>query len=105
MIQEYTIFKEIGFKIDIETNLRIVNFLDMTCNLINGSYKPYKKPNGLLLYINKILNHLPQIIKKLSKTINDKLWRNSSNAEIFQASKTEYESALRNSGYKSVDSK
>ena len=48
------IFKEIGFKIDIETNLEIVNFLDMTFNLINGSYKPYKKPNATLLYINKI---------------------------------------------------
>ena len=30
------IFKEIGFKIDIETNLKIVHFLDMTFNLING---------------------------------------------------------------------
>ena len=26
------IFKEIGFKIDIETNLKIANFLDMTFN-------------------------------------------------------------------------
>ena len=58
------IFKEIGFKIDIETNLEIVNFLDMTFNLINGSYKPYKKPNDTLLYINKNSNHPPQIIKK-----------------------------------------
>ena len=47
------IFKEIGFKIDIETNSEIVNFLDMTFNLINGSYKPYKKPNDTLVYINK----------------------------------------------------
>ena len=34
------IFKEIGFKIDTETNLKLVDFLDMTFNLINGSYKP-----------------------------------------------------------------
>ena len=47
------IFKETGFKIDIETDLKIVNFLDMTFNLINGSYKPYKKPNDTLLQ-NKI---------------------------------------------------
>ena len=47
------IVKETGFKIDIETNLKIVNFLDMTFNLINGSYKPYKKPNDTLLQ-NKI---------------------------------------------------
>ena len=44
------IFKETGFKIDIETDLKIVNFLDMTFNLINGSYKPYKKPNDTTLY-------------------------------------------------------
>ena len=50
-------------------------------------------------------NHPPQIIKKLPKTINDRLCRNSSNAEIFHASKIEYETALRNSGYKNVDFK
>ena len=58
------IFKETGFKIDIETDLKIVNFLDMTFNLINGSYKPYKKPNDTLLFIDKNSNHPPQIIKK-----------------------------------------
>ena len=58
------IFKEIGFKIDIETNLKIVKFLDMTFNLLNGSYKPYKKPNDTLLHIDKNSNHPPQIIKK-----------------------------------------
>ena len=66
------IFNEIGFKIDIETNLKIVNFLDMTFNLINGSHKPYKKPNNTLLYINKNSNHPPQITKKLAKTINER---------------------------------
>ena len=61
------IFKEIGFKIDIETNFKIVNFLDMTFNLINGLYKPYKKPKDTLLYINKNSNHPPRIIKKCQK--------------------------------------
>ena len=96
------IVKEIGFKIDIETNLKIVNFLDMTFNLINVSYKPYKKPVDTLLYINKNSNHPPQIIKKLPKTINYRLCRNYSNAEIFYASKIEYETALRNGGYKKL---
>ena len=74
----------------------------MTFNLINGSYKPYKKPNDTLLDINKNSSHPPQIIKKLPKAINDRLSRNSSNAEIFHASKIEHETALRNSGYKKV---
>ena len=77
----------------------------MTFNLINGSYKPYKKPNGTLLYINKNSNHPPHIIKKLQKTINDRLCKNSSNVEIFYTPKIEYEPALKNSGYENVDFK
>ena len=61
------IFKEIGFKIDFEANLKIVNFLDMTFNLIDGSSKPYQKSSVTLLYINKNSNHTPQIIKKTAK--------------------------------------
>ena len=52
-------FKEIGFNTDTETNFKIVEFLDVTFNLINGSYKSYKKPNNTLLYINKNSSHPP----------------------------------------------
>lgn len=37
------IFKEIGFDIEIETNLKEVDFLDITFNLASGIYRPYKK--------------------------------------------------------------
>ena len=93
------VFKKTGFKIDIETKLKIANFLDLTFNLINGSQKLDKKPKDTLLYLNKNSTHSPQVIKKLQKTINDRLCRNSSDAEIFHASKSEYEAALKNSGY------
>ena len=33
------IFKEIGFKMEINTNLKIVDFLDITFNLSNGTQK------------------------------------------------------------------
>ena len=36
-------FKDIGFSIDIQTNLKEVDFLDITLNLQNGTYRPYKK--------------------------------------------------------------
>ena len=39
------IFQNTGFKIEIKTNLHIVDFLDVTFNLLDGTYKPYKKPN------------------------------------------------------------
>ena len=93
------IFKDTGFAIDIETNLKIVDFLDITFNLNNGTYRPYKKPNDLLSYINKSSNHPPQIINQLPKTINQRLFRNSSNEEVFNSSKYQYEKALRDSGY------
>ena len=51
------IFKDIGFAIDVETNLKIVDLLDITLNLNNGTYRPYKKPNDLLSYIKKSSNH------------------------------------------------
>ena len=35
------IFEEVGFKIEIQTHLEIVSFLDMTFNLSNGAYRPY----------------------------------------------------------------
>ena len=35
--------KQLGFKITIYTNLKIVNFLDVTLNLKKGTFEPYKK--------------------------------------------------------------
>ena len=32
-----------GFKIDIKTNLKEVDFLDVTLNLLKDTYRPYKK--------------------------------------------------------------
>ena len=45
-------FQSIGFKTEIATNLQEVDFLDATFNLINNTYRPYKKPNDNLTYIN-----------------------------------------------------
>ena len=67
------LFKDSGFVIDIENNLKIFNFLDTTFNLNNGIFKPYKKPNDSLLYLKKTSNHPPQIIKQLPKIISDRL--------------------------------
>ena len=46
------LFKDISFLIDIKTNLEIVNFLNITFSLTNGTFKPYKKPNNCYLYKN-----------------------------------------------------
>ena len=36
----WKLFKEIDFEIEIETNLKTANFLDVTFNLTNSTYRP-----------------------------------------------------------------
>jgi hypothetical protein len=40
-----TIFESFGLRITAQTNIKCVNFLDLTLDLSNGKYKPYRKPN------------------------------------------------------------
>ena len=58
-----SIFKNIDFKIEIVTNLTEADFLDVTFNLENNAYGPYKKLNDKLIYIDVSSNHPPQIKK------------------------------------------
>ena len=69
-------FKGNGFSIDTVKKLLKVIFLDVTFNLRNRSYQPYKKPNDELKYINVFPIHPPQILKQLPTAISDRLSRN-----------------------------
>ena len=40
------IFKEHGLDIIMQCSMKIVNYLDVTCNLNDETYKPYTKPNN-----------------------------------------------------------
>ena len=95
------VMKDLGFQIERETNLKEVNFLDVAFNLNSGLYKPYKKRNDQLLYVTTSSDHPLQVIKQLPNCINRKLIENSSNKDVSDASKNEYEEALLKSGYKS----
>ena len=82
----FKIFKEVGFEIEIKTNLKITDFLDVTFNLTNGKHRLYKNPNDSLLYLNTF-NHPPQVIKYLPISIDKRLNGNSSSEEIFNETK------------------
>ena len=41
-----SLFKRYGLEIIIEYNKKVVDFLDVTFNLKNGTYKPYQKPDN-----------------------------------------------------------
>ena len=94
-----TVLKDIGLSIDIPGNLKEVDFLDVTLNLQNGTYCPYKKPNNKLLYIHSSLNHPTKIIKQLPNSISERLSKNHSNQEIFNTAKFEYKNVLKKLGY------
>ena len=48
------IFERLGLKITKETNLTNVDFLDVTFNLHNESYHPFRKPNDNPIYIRRV---------------------------------------------------
>ena len=64
------LFQKFDLKITAEVSHESVNFLDITLNLADGSYKPYRKPNNQPLYINSHSNHPPPIIRQLPVSIN-----------------------------------
>ena len=52
-------FKNKGLDIIINYNMKIVNYLYVTLNLNNGSYRPYKKPNEERNYIHGNSDQFP----------------------------------------------
>ena len=62
-------FKDNDLKITIDANKKIVNFLDVTFNLTDGTYKPYMKLNNKLLYVHKQSNHPPTLLKNIPTNI------------------------------------
>ena len=93
-------FKKYGLAITIKPNLFVVNFLDIQFNLLNGTFKSYRKPNNDPIYVHKDSNHPPQVLKELPKTVGKRISTISSSKEIFESSKIEYENALKIIGYK-----
>ena len=82
-----------------ESNLRIVNDLDVTLNLNNGSFRSCDKPDDIIQYINKEFKHPPNIIKHLPVSAEKGLSNNSFVEKIFQESAIYYEDTLNKAGY------
>ena len=52
-------FKEVGLKITVEANRKVINYLDISLNLTNGSFAPYNKPGNTPAYVHSKSNHPP----------------------------------------------
>ena len=85
--------KENELDIIIQYNMKMVNYLDVTLNLENSTYRPYKKENNQIKYINIESNHPPSIIKQLPLSIESRLSSLSSSEEIFNESVIPFQDA------------
>ena len=94
------IFKDIGLKITVQTNLKIVNYLDITLDLSKETYEPYRKPNDIPIYINAMSNHPPTVIAHIPNAVEKRLSTLSSNKKVFDKSSKLYKEALQKCGYK-----
>ena len=96
------IFRDNGLQITIESNKKVIDYLDVTLDLSRNTYSPYMKPGNKPIYINVHSNHPPSVIKAVPHGINKRLVEISANEEEFNKAKPIYQEALRNSGYKHV---
>ena len=92
------IFKEHGLDNIIHCNMKVANYLDVTFNLNDWTYKPYTKPNNGIKYIYKKSNNPPSAIQKLPISIES--WSSTLcfNEKIFQEPVPPSQKALQNSG-------
>lgn len=65
----HRLFDLLRLKIAVDVCHQTVNFLDITLNLTDSCYQPYRKPCDPL-YISSNSNHTPAIIKQLPISIN-----------------------------------
>jgi len=68
-------------------------------NLIDNSYKPYRKPNNDPVYLNKQSNHPSSVLNQLPASINRRISELSSNLQIYQKEILPYREALSKSGF------
>ena len=80
--------------------MKIVNYLGVTLNLNDGSYRPYKKPNEETNYIHVNFDHPRSISKQLPMSMEKWLSSLSSSKDIFEEAAPYYEQHISNCRYK-----
>ena len=84
------LFKEYDLEIIAESNKNIVNYLDVTLNLKDGTFRLDHKSGDQMQYIHMASNHSPNIIKHIPTSIETRLSNLSSTETIFKESTTHY---------------
>jgi hypothetical protein len=92
-------FSEYGLGTTAEANITVVDFLDVTFNLKDETFKPYCKPNNVPQYVNKSSNHPPTVLRNIPANVNKRLSSISSNEKMFESAAPRYQEAINSSGY------
>ena len=95
-----SIMLEAGFKITIDVGMTQTDFLDVSLDLSNNTYKPFRKANAKLAYIHKASNHPQHIKNALPRMIERRLQSLAKNKDIFDDAKPDYDRALEKSGFR-----
>ena len=77
------IFRKNNLNIIVRCNLKIVGDLDVTLNLLDGSHKPFHKPNSDINYIHRKSDHPPSIMKQLPLSVESRLSKLSPDINVF----------------------
>ena len=89
--QVFKVMSDIGFKITLDLGNQVTDFLDVTLNLSDGTFRPYRKPNCLINFININSDHPRHIKKAIPVMTQKRLSSLSSSAEVFNEIKVPYE--------------
>ena len=81
--KELFFFIKFGFRLDIQANLKITDYLDVMFNSYNGTVSPFRKNDQYQCYINVESNHPKKVFKQIPNSIMIRLSTNSSNKDIF----------------------
>ena len=92
------LFKDNYLNITIQCNLKIVNYLDVTFNLSNATYRLFCKTNNEITKVHKEPNHPPSIFRQMPLSIESRLSKHLSNKKLFKVSTQIYQKALKNPG-------
>ena len=65
----------------------------------NETFRPFIKENNVPLYVHKLSNHPPSVIKNIPAGVNKRLSSISSSEEMFETAAPIYREALAKSGY------
>ena len=94
------IFCKNNLNFTVKWNLKIVDQLDVTLNLSDGSYKPFHKLNSEINYIHiPRENPRPNIIKQLNLSVESRLSILSSDENVFTQAASVYQEAIKRAGY------